>query len=103
MRITWMFAAMSLVGCVVTPVLVPAPGISRSGTQATVETAGVRVWVDGAAWRGAPGDLSRYVTPIHVVIDNRSGHALRVAYEAFSLETGDGLLLRPLAPLPGAE
>lgn len=102
MRLMWMCAPMFFAACVVTPVLVPAGG-APEGTQATVEAMGVRVSVDGAAWRGAPGDLARFVTPVRVVVDNRSGHPLRVAYEDFALEGSDGFVFKPLAPLPGLE
>jgi hypothetical protein len=52
---------------------------------ATASASGVRLWVDGNAWKGRPSDLPDVLTPIYVVIENRSGRPLRVMHAQFQL------------------
>jgi hypothetical protein len=69
-----------VLGCVVEPVLVPARGAIRvrgSETQALAEEAGVRIWVDGAAWHGDPADLGELMTPVGLAIENGTTQWLR--------------------------
>lgn len=100
MRWRTLMAVTIFSGCVVRPVLVPVG--ARGQTFATADSMGVRLSVDGTAWRGDPGDLSRVVTPVRVTLENRSGREVRVGYDDFTL-VGDGFTYRPLAPLPGVE
>jgi hypothetical protein len=65
------------------------------------EEAGVRVFVDGAAWKGEPYGLPRVLTPVKVAIENGSGRRLRVAYRDFALVSPDGFRYAALSPLPG--
>lgn len=85
-RLAVLFALVAL-GCA-TPALVPAPEATRAAGRPKVavdEVAGVRLSADGGAWKGSPAELPTILTPIRVVVENRSGHPLRVAYRDFSL------------------
>lgn len=91
-------------GCATEGTLTPGPGaqlLPGSDTTAFAERAGVQVQVDGAAWRGEPGELARLLTPVNVAIDNRSGRKLRIAYRDFSLVGASGFRYPAMAPLPG--
>ncbi len=79
-----------LAACAGQPSLVPAPDaerVSPAGTIARDADAGVTITVDPDAWRGRV-DIKSAVTPMHVRIENRSGHKLRVRYDDFSLVSG---------------
>jgi hypothetical protein len=52
---------------------------------ATTTTAGVEIVATADAWRWWPHDLTRLVTPIHVVIANRGEIPLRVRHTDFGL------------------
>lgn len=49
------------------------------------------------AWRGWPADLRRFVTPIHVSLDNHGAIAVRVSHDDFTLVVG-GRQLPPVLP-----
>lgn len=85
-------------GCVV-PVLVPTGVAVRSGSRdvAFTEAGGVRVWADGT-WSGDPANLPDYVTPVLVTVENRSGRAVRLAYEDFTLLGATGTRYAALPP-----
>jgi hypothetical protein len=64
--------------------------------QASVEEQGIRIFVDGDAWRGEPRDLERQMTALWVRIENHGGLPMRLMYQDFKLESGKQIL----APLP---
>jgi hypothetical protein len=68
--------------------------------SASGEEAGVRVTARPDDWRGWPPDLADHLTPVEVLIENRSGHPVALAAGDFTLVAADG---RRLAPLPAAE
>src|SRR5262249_38294600 len=63
---------------------------------ATASANGVRIWVDGDAWKGRPSDLTDVLTPIYVVVENRSGHPLRVTDANFQLVGASRFRYSPL-------
>jgi hypothetical protein len=48
-------------------------------------------------WKGNP-DISRYVTPVYVTIDNNSGKPLKISYEQFALLSPEGQRFSALPP-----
>ena len=50
------------------------------------ENAGVRLRARLHAWNGDPPTLSRYVLPVWIQIENHSGRALWLRYDAFRVE-----------------
>ncbi len=88
-------------GCVEGPRLVPAPRavpVDHLAGAAQATSQGVRFLIRTEAWRGSPQPLDA-VIPIHVQIDNRSHHALRIRYRDLTLLGADGLRLQALPPL----
>lgn len=88
-------------GCAHGPVLVPAPNVPiEPGTQNVVraESAGVRIAIDTSPWHGSPGDLGEVVTPVKVILENRSGAALAIRYDEFGLRSSTGFFARALPP-----
>lgn len=59
---------------------------------------GVRVQVDGDAWTDYPDELTDYVTPVLVRVQNNSSRRLRVGYDAFSLVGANGFEYQVLPP-----
>ncbi|MBS1148818.1 MAG: hypothetical protein H6Q89_516 [Myxococcaceae bacterium] len=100
----WMICALALAGCVAEPVLIPARGASvLTGTPgvAFAEEAGIKVFLNGDAWRGDPSGLSELMTPIKVSIENRSGVRLRLTFQDISLLGASGFRYPALAPMTG--
>lgn len=95
-------AAVALgLGCATEPVLVPAPEASRpAGAPGTAfaEVAGIRLWADGDAWKGAPSSLEQVLTPVKVTLENHSGHPVRIAFKDFTLLGGSGFRYAALPP-----
>lgn len=77
--------------------LVPAPDTPQTRGVAFAEVAGVRAWADGR-WAGAPWDLPEVLTPVTLTLENRSGRAVRLAYEDFSLLGSSGTRYAALPP-----
>lgn len=97
--------ALLATGCT-TAVLVPGPNartVPGESTVAYAESQGVRLWIDGAAWRSDPLDLGNTLTPIKVVLENDSGHSLRLSWRDMTLTGAGGFRYRALAPMPGDE
>jgi hypothetical protein len=95
-------------GCARHEGLAPAPGAIvplDHPNQASAEEQGIRIFVDGDAWRGEPSDLERRMTALWVRVENRSGLPIRLMYQDFKVESGKQIL-SPLPPLvveaPGA-
>ncbi|MFZ5468301.1 MAG: hypothetical protein ACOZIN_02590 [Myxococcota bacterium] len=102
MRFRWAVAVMLLVGCVHEMELLPAtPAQAVVGYEgvARTEVEGVKVMVEGAAWRGRPSDLEAYLTPVRVSIQNESNRPITIRYSLFALETSLGFRYNPLPPL----
>ena len=65
---------------------------------AQAEAAGVRFSFRVGDWRGWPEDLEDQLTPVEVVVDNQSGHALRVGHRHFGLVAPNGFEYRAMSP-----
>jgi hypothetical protein len=99
---------MLLAGCARHEGLGPASGAIvplDHPNQASVEEQGIRIFVDGDAWRGEPRDLERRMTALWVRIENHGGLPMRLMYQDFKLESGKQILapLPPLVSAPGAD
>ena len=96
-------ATVSLVGGCSHGQLVPAASahlIPGAPTAAFDEQEGVRVSVNGDAWRGAPADLAKRLTPVKVRLINHSGKPLQILYERFTMWGANGRRYRPLPVVP---
>lgn len=60
--------------------------------------AGVRVMATAGDWRGWPDDLEERLTPVEVLVENRSGHSLRIRHDAFGLVDPNGFRHPALDP-----
>ncbi len=81
--------------------LEPAPTALRvpgSKNEAVAETAGVRVTVDGKAWKGEPSNLQDVMIPIRVRLENNSGRPIRIRYSEFALQSGGNLRVSAIPP-----
>ncbi len=86
--------------CALQPVLVPDESAQKvSDKIAYSESGGVRVWVNGDAWRADPLDLRDVLTPVHVNIENSSTRPVRLAYGDFSLVGDSGMRYAAMSPL----
>ncbi len=82
--------------------LVPAPGVTRSSVRpgaAVADRGGVTLVADADAWRGAPEELARLMTPIYVRVRNDSDREIAIRYHDFRLESDLGRTLSPLPPI----
>jgi hypothetical protein len=88
-----------LAGCVHTthfrPVLAEQ-AVQGQPESATAETAGVRIWARAGEWSGWPDDLEERLTPVEAYVENRSGKALRIRPEHFSLLAPGGFRYQAL-------
>lgn len=88
-------------GCAASrPQLVPATGserVSPGGTIARDSAAEVTVTVDPDAWRGSV-QIANAVTPMHVRIENGSGHKLAILYRHFAMVGESGERFAALPP-----
>ena len=83
--------------------LVPAASahvIPGAPTAAFDEQEGVRVSVNGDAWKGPPDDLTKRLTPVKVRLINHSGKPVQILYERFTLRGASGRTYRPLPVVP---
>ena len=71
---------------------------AAAGDAAAATAADVQVAVGTRAWRGWPSDLSRFVTPVHVSLANRSTAPVRVRHDDFALVRADGRRLAAVMP-----
>ena len=85
--------------CIVVPRLVPATPTGADAELAFTEVAGVRLWA-GGRWDGVPVRLPEMVTPIKLVIENHSGHPVRVSYRDCTLVGTSGFRYAALPPFP---
>jgi hypothetical protein len=77
--------------------LQPASGVAVE-TPGAASDNGIGIRVGGRAWSGDPAVL-RYAAPLHVTINNDSGHPIRLQYESFALVYGpDDSVSPPLTP-----
>lgn len=91
----------TLAGCGGKQYLAPAPGaniLPGSKYEAVAFTDGVRVTVNGNAWKGEPSNLQNVMTPIRVTIVNNSTEPLSIRYSDFALVTENNLRVKPIAP-----
>ena len=75
-------------GCGHEPYLVPAPSarvVPDEKDAAQAEAFGVRLVVNGNAWRGYPVDLEDVISPVQISVENHSGKPLSLRYRDFSL------------------
>lgn len=90
-------SAVAGTACVVVPTPVPATPTGSDPNLTFVESAGVRIWA-GGRWDGVPARLGEVITPVKVVIENRSGHPLRISYRDCALVGGTGFRYAALPP-----
>lgn len=98
---TLLSLALLLGACAGQPKLVPASGTNQDAewpSMAWEQARGVRIWVDGDAWSGYPQELSEYVTPVFVRIQNNGTRPVRIAYSQFALVGANGFEYRVLPP-----
>lgn len=96
-----LLAALALGGCAHMR-LRPAPDarpVPQLPLAAEAEASGLRIVVQPDAWRGEPEGLERKITPMKVTIVNHGGKPVRICYEDFALDTGQGVIYTPLPPL----
>jgi hypothetical protein len=67
-------------------------------SAAVTESDAVRLVVEPGAWTGYPSNLRREVLPLKVTVENRSEQPVRLRYEDFALESGQGVRYTPLPP-----
>ena len=60
--------------------------------------AGVRLMATAGDWRGWPDDLEEHLTPVEVLVENRSGRSLRIRHDAFGLVDAHGFRHPALDP-----
>jgi hypothetical protein len=96
--------------CAHRPDFQPAPGAARVANQpraAQASEAGVRVIVNEEPWKGEPGNLPDFVTPLKVTIVNDSDAPVLIRYRDFQLTAEAGLQTNALPPFqiqrPGVE
>lgn len=98
-----MAATVGLIGGCSHGQLVPAASahvIPGAPTAAFDEQEGIRVSVNGDAWRGPPDDLAKRLTPLKVRLVNHSGKPIQILYERFTLRGANGRTYRPLPVVP---
>ncbi|MGQ0793395.1 MAG: hypothetical protein ACT4NX_04820 [Deltaproteobacteria bacterium] len=79
------FIACILSGCA-TGRLVPATGAAASGTGSVSKTErGVTLTAVPSAWRGEPRNLSIYLTPVFIRIENQTEFDVSIRYEDVAL------------------
>ncbi len=89
----------AVLACAHAPRLVPAAGATVAPGQPRVAEAtadGVRVQVDGDAWKAS--HVRDVLSPVLVRLENDSQHPLRVAYSEFTLSGGGRFRLQALPP-----
>lgn len=98
-RLSLLFPLLAAAACV-EPSLVPTnPSQKIDDTLALAEAGGVKVYVNGDAWRGDPVDLPQVLTPVRLDIENVSGKPLRLAYRDFTLVGASGMRYPAIPPL----
>jgi hypothetical protein len=89
----WIASAASLsMACAAAPVVPAKPDV------ATVELAGVRIFVSADSWQGDPANLSELYTPVLLRVENHSGKAVRIAYRDMRLHGSSGSRYRAVSP-----
>lgn len=76
--------------------LAPAQALAGDPFAAQAEAEGVRVVARAGDWRGWPETLEERLTPVGVMVENRSGKALRIRPESFELVDPGGFRYRAL-------
>lgn len=102
LRLAAAAAGLALAGCAhqsvhFRPVLAEE-AVPGQPDAAQAEAAGVRFSFRVGDWRGWPEDLEDQLTPVEVVVDNQSGHALRVGHRHFGLVAPNGFEYRAMSP-----
>ncbi|HYH97970.1 hypothetical protein [Hyalangium sp.] len=75
-------------GCAQEGALRPAPtALSLTADASTIvgEAHGVRLLANGSSWESYPKDLDDHLTPVELVLENRSGRPLNVRLRHFAL------------------
>jgi hypothetical protein len=71
---------------------------AAAGDAAATTAADIQVAVGTRAWRGWPSALSRFVTPVHVSLVNRSLAPVRLRHDDFALVRAEGRRLAAVLP-----
>jgi hypothetical protein len=94
-------AAVFAAGCAHLAPLRPAQSgqvVAGDPQSATTELMGVRLTVRPDDWRGWPDDLDQVLTPVEVLVENKSGKELDLRPSLFSLLGPDGRRWATLGP-----
>ena len=94
-------AALLVSGCVHLAPFQPveaAQAVAGDPTSASVEAAGVRLTVRAGDWEGWPGDLTERLTPVEVLVENRTGKELDLRPADFTLVVPAGVRYQPIGP-----
>jgi hypothetical protein len=81
--------------------LTPAPQADRVAGEehaARAQTNGVTLVVHPNNWKGNPPNLREVTLPVHVDVQNDSGHPVQIAYRRFHVVTGTGFESAALPP-----
>lgn len=94
------FSMVLLVGCASRSELVPGPGaeVAKGNTLGAISNVdNVHIQVDAEAWRGQKVILEK-ITPLKVIIENKSGKPLNIEYKDFALTDSKGKRYSALPP-----
>ena len=87
-------------GCASTPTLAPGAEtkLADGGPGAVATDAGVRVVATVDDWRWNPTDLSDFVTPVRLDVENNSDRPVRIRFKDIRLVGAAGVRLAALPP-----
>jgi hypothetical protein len=92
------FGCLAACGPEVATLMPTAPALGYTVQKQEQDVGGVRVTVVGEAWPGAQ-DIRTVVTPLRIVVENKSQQRVRFRYEDVALQTPDGKRYQAI-PLP---
>jgi hypothetical protein len=76
----------------------PDQAVAGQPEAGIATAAGVRLVATAGDWRGWPDDLEEHLTPVEVLIENRSGRSIRIRHDAFGLVDANGFRHPALDP-----
>ncbi len=94
-------AALLAGGCAHLPPFQPTEAAQRVADDralATAEAGGVRLTVRAGEWEGWPSDLTEVLTPVEVLVENRSGQEVDLRPGDMTLVVPGGTRYQPLGP-----
>lgn len=88
LTVAFTVAVLGLAGCASHPALRPAEAARGNGEGVADTSASVMVVAQSENWAGSPNPIEGY-QPVHVRIENRGDHPVRLRYQDFQLAIGD--------------